>query len=124
MRDQVRFILPIVILGLSFFVLVFVLGTRPAGQPPMIPSLVPVFGAPFGVAFAAAQMAYCLAFGMKKGLIILPIIWVLAGPLTLLGGALGVHLHEQAMQGFARVVTGASCASGIVLGILVLKGKL
>ena len=90
----------------------------------MIPSLVPVFSAPFGVAFAAAQIAYCLAFGMKKGLIILPIIWVLAGPLTLLGESLGVPLHEQAMQGLARVVTGAASASGIVLGILVLKGKL
>ena len=124
MRDQVRYMLAIVMLGLSFLVVVLVLGTKPAGQPPFIPSLVPVFGAPFGAAFAAAQVLYCLAFGMRKGLIILPIVWVLAGPLTLLGESLGIHLHEHAMQGLARVVTGASCASGIVLGILVLKGKL
>lgn len=48
-------------------------------------------------------------------------VWAVIIPFICLGGSFRSSL---ALSGFARVITGASCISAIVLGLGVLKGKL
>ena len=109
-------------IALSGFILIFIFGTPGGGSRPIIPSLVPIFGIKFGLIFAIFQIGYCYYFNIKKGFLLILCIWGIIVPFIYLGEAF--RYNVLALCGFARVVTGASCASAIALGICVFRGKL
>ena len=111
----------IVMTVLAAFVFVAVFEAPPQSRP-FFPGLVPVFGVPFGLVFAAAQVGFCLLLRLKKGLVLLAVVWIIAAPLVLVFSNAG--LTEHAMSTPARAVTGPACASGLALGIAILTGRL
>jgi hypothetical protein len=121
MRDQLQQPLSIGMIVLAAFVLISVFGGS-AGRAPLLPSLAPFFGVLFGLIFAALQAAFCLYFDKKMGLLLLLGVWVVAVPLVYFTASL--RFSDAVMSGSARAVTGAACASAILLGIAVLTGKL
>jgi len=109
------------IILLSSLVLILFFGTSAGGSRPLVPSLLALAGWEWGLAFAVAQLIFCCNMKDRKAFGIVVGVWILIIPFILLGELLRA---SNSLGGVDRVVTGASCASGLVLGFLVLKDKL
>ncbi len=124
MRDQLRRLLALAMIAVALVVFATVFGGPLRNSRPLVPALVPVFGMPFGILFAALQCAYCGVYGIRKGFLLLPAVWVVAVLLVaVLWGGAG-EPDAQAMGRLDRAVTGAACASALALGFAVWHGKL
>ena len=124
MRDQLRQLLAIAMIAVALVVFATVFGGPLRNSQPIVPALVPVFGTPFGILFAALQCVYCGVYGIRKGFLLLPVVWVVAVLLVaVLWGGAG-EPDPQAMGRLDRAVTGAACASALALGFAVWHGKL
>jgi hypothetical protein len=124
MREQVRTWLAIAMLALAVFVFITVFDSPRGGDLFLVPALVSVFGVTFGVILAICQLGYCYYFDARRGFLWILVVWgivVLLIPIIYAGGA---FRNPQAISGAARIITGASCASAVALGIGVLKGSL
>ena len=124
MREQLKQWGALAMIVVASFVFVTAFGSPLTNSRPIIPALVPVFGIPFGVAFALLQCAYCGIYSIHKGLLVLPVVWVVAVLLVFLLFGTGIEPDPSAMARPARAVTGAACASALVLGFAVRHGKL
>ena len=122
-KGNVKGYLAIVILVIASFVLIFTY--RGKGGGPLIPSLVSVFGIKFGLIFIISQIAYCYYFCRKNA------FWWMTSSLLL--GFVGGYINSTGILSvwgptsysvYRGVLIGGGCASGIALGIGVLKGKL
>jgi len=121
MRDHSKELVALGLILLSSLVLILFFGTSAGGSRPLIPSLLALAGWEWGLAFAMAQLIFCWNLKDRKAFGVVVGVWVLIIPFILLGG---LFRASSSLGGVDRVFTGASCASGLVLGLLVLKGKL
>ncbi len=124
MRDQFKPLGVVVMIVVALAVFAASFGHPLTNSRPLIPALVPFFGMPFGIVFALLQCAYCGIYGIRKGFVVLPVVWVVAALLALALFGRGLEPHPLAMARPDRAVTGAACASALVLGFAVWHGKL
>jgi len=129
MNEKIKYILAIGIsvffIVVSFFVVIFVYGGKYGHS--FFPSLIPIFGWEFGLIFMIIQMGFCYYFDTKKGLLLIIGIWIVTIPLSYICLKCGFSYsisHHLNLSKFDRIITGASCVSAIVLGILTIEGKL
>lgn len=121
MDKNSRDFLAFVLIAVSITVLVLVFGTPGGASRPLLPSAVPLFSWKLGLFFGAIQLLFCLKLGDKRSFWVLLLVWALALPFIQLGS---VFRGSMALSGVDRMMTGASCASGLALGIATLKGKI
>ncbi len=121
MDKNSRDIFASLLIATSITVLVLVFGTPGGASQPLLPSAVPLFNWKFGLFFGAVQLLFCWKLGDKKSFWILILVWAVAIPFIHLGS---VFRGPMALSGVNRMMAGASCASGLALGIATLKGKI
>lgn len=121
MREEARRAAAIGMIALAGFIL-FTVFTGRYRTKPILPELVPVFGAPFGFIFGALEVGFCLFFKARKGLLWMLAVWVVSILLVYLTASLSSDYEGLSI--FSRAITGAACASALLLGIGVLKEKL
>jgi hypothetical protein len=92
----------------------------------MVPGLLGVFGVPFAVVFLAAQYAFAALMKSWKAIGLISIVLLLGMGLGGCGAAMDLwgELAEHEVSVLRHVLVGGTCASGIALGGVILKGWL
>lgn len=121
MGKNSRDILSIILIAISISVLVLAFGTPGGSSRPLLPSTLPFFSWKFGMLFGAIQLLFCWKLADSRSFWIFLFVWALSIPFIHLGS---VFRGPMALSGMDRMMTGASCASGLALGIATLKGKI
>jgi len=108
--------------ALGLFVLFAVYPGRPGGI--VFPGLLPIFGLPFALMFLACQYGVALYLRSRRGMFLVTAVLIAGMALGGCGHAMDLwgELAEHNIPALRYVVGAGACASGVALGIALLRG--
>ncbi len=105
-------------------VVLFVAFPGEYGGSALVPRFIGAIGLPFGLAFAAFQYAVAVRFREAKVLWLVSGLFALGAMLGIVGRAIDLHglCAEYSISYAEYVVCSGACASGMGLGIAIVRG--